>query len=510
MLLLIHPPIAKPCEPPAGIAKLAGALAKHHYPCTLLDANLEGLLHLLTAPRQGSDTWSKRACRNVESDLKDLRNISLYANVDRYKRAVLDIGRVLALAGRDCGSTMTLANYEDDCLSPMSSGDLLQAAEHPQKNPFFPWFSKRLSALVEKINPSLIGFSLNYLSQALTTFAMIGFLKNRFPQLPLVVGGGLATSWMRQAEWRNPFTGLLDHLIDGPGEEGLFSLLGIKTEVGHAPPDYGQLADNPYLAPGFVLPYAASSGCWWNRCSFCPEKAEGGTYSAITPHQVMADLDLLTAKTTPSLLHLVDNAIAPALLDSLISRPEPVPWYGFARVTEHLADQDFCDTLRRSGCVMLKLGIESGDRRVLEEMAKGVDPDLASRALKALHAAGIATYVYLLFGTPSETLPEARKTLEFTRLHAATITFLNLAIFNLPAINAPSSGLATRPFYDGDLSLYRDFVHPRGWNRKDVRLFLEKEFKRDPAVRPIVLRDPPLFTSNHAPFLQMACHFSRT
>ena len=46
-MLLIYPPMAKPCEPPAGIARLAGALRGHRIPCTLLDANLEGQRFLL-------------------------------------------------------------------------------------------------------------------------------------------------------------------------------------------------------------------------------------------------------------------------------------------------------------------------------------------------------------------------------------------------------------------------------------------------------------------------------
>jgi len=63
--------------------------------------------------------------------------------------------------------------------------------------------------------------------------------------------------------------------------------------------------------------------------------------------------------------------------------------------------------------------------------------------------------------------------------------------------------LETAPFYEGDLSLYRRFSHPRGWNRADVRRFLEREFRRHPALTPILQRDPPFFTSNHAPFFVM-------
>jgi len=506
-LLLIHPPLAKPCEPPAGIAKLAGVLKSHRYPCTLLDANLEGIHYLLSATRPGNDTWSQQAFRNLPKNLDALRSPELYNNVDRYRRTAMDLGRVLSQAGKEYGVTLSPANYEDNSLSPLRSADLLHAAENPEKSPFFRWFCHRLIPLVEKENPAVFGFSLNYLSQALTTFAMIGFLKDRFPKIPVIIGGGLATSWKRRPNWHNFFAGLVEMIVDGPGEAPLLSFLEIEEKPFQSLPDYTQLRKNPYLSPGFVLPYAASSGCWWNRCAFCPEPAEKTAFHALPPKQAEEEIDCLASATTPSLLHLLDNAITPAFLETMATRSRFLPWYGFARIGTHLEDPEFCRALRRSGCVMLKLGIESGDPKVLEKMGKGIDPDASSRALKTLRSAGIATYVYLLFGTPGESLEEARKTLEFTRRHADSITFLNLAIFNLPATSAASSGLTTRPFNAGDLSLYQDFDHPSGWSRRKVRLFLEREFKRDSAVRPILRRDPPFFTSNHAPFLQIGGRF---
>jgi len=46
-MIFIYPPVVKPCEPPAGIAKLCGALNHHRIKYSVLDANLEGLLSLL-------------------------------------------------------------------------------------------------------------------------------------------------------------------------------------------------------------------------------------------------------------------------------------------------------------------------------------------------------------------------------------------------------------------------------------------------------------------------------
>jgi radical SAM superfamily enzyme YgiQ (UPF0313 family) len=393
-----------------------------------------------------------------------------------------------------------LANYEHEELSPARSRDLLRAAENPEDNPFYPYFRKRLKELLEKEDPSLIGLSLNYLSQALSAFAMIGFLRREFPGVKLVLGGGLVTSWMRRPRWQNPFRGLLEHLVAGPGEVPLLSLVDEK-QFGdeYYGPNYDLLPMRDYLSPGPILPYSSSSGCYWNRCSFCPEKAEGNPYVAIPAKQVILDLHRLVEREKPALIHLVDNAVSPSLMKAISEDPPGVPWYGFARITRHLTDPDFCSSLRESGCVMLKLGLESGDQTVLDDLQKGINLEEASSALKNLKEAGIATYLYLLFGTPSEGLIEARRTLEFVARHADAIGFLNLAIFNMPIDGPEARQVETKTFYEGDLSLYTDFDHPKGWSRPLIRQFLDKEFKRHPAVMPILRRDPPVFTSNHAP-----------
>lgn len=149
---------------------------------------------------------------------------------------------------------------------------------------------------------------------------------------------------------------------------------------------------------------------------------------------------------------------------------------------------------------MLKLGIESGDQEVLDALDKGISVEMASVVLKNLKKAGIATYVYLLFGTPVETETSARKTLAFTVKQSEFIDFLNLAIFNMPICGKASAELSARTFSEGDLSLYAAFEHPQGWDRRKVRLFLDREFRRQPAVASILKKEVPVFTSNHAPF----------
>jgi radical SAM superfamily enzyme YgiQ (UPF0313 family) len=453
-----------------------------------------------------------------------------------------------------------LTNYQHEELSPARSTDLIRAAENPEDNPFYPYFKKRLTELLKSEQPSVIGFSLNYLSQALCTFAMIGFLRRECPRVKLILGGGLVTSWMRRPYWQNPFKGLVDHLVAGPGEAPLLSLMGVnpvrnssgalnptrpasRSEAGagitlkcdpaaeqwgiisngvkglkecserqfvndHYRPNYDSLPIRDYFAPGPILPYSSSSGCYWSRCSFCPERAEGNPYVAIPVEEVILDLLHLVDRQKPVLIHLLDNAISPSLMKAISEDPPGVPWYGFVRITRHLTDLDFCLALKRSGCVMLKLGLESGDQSVLDDLQKGINLEEASSALKNLKEAGIATYVYLLFGTPPEGLIEARRTLEFVVNHHDCIGFLNLAIFNMPIYGPEAQQMKTKTFYEGDLSLYTSFDHLKGWSRQLIRQFLDKEFKRHPAIAPILRRDPLVFTSNHAPFFCDGFHIS--
>lgn len=486
---------------------LSGALTTHNVEHTLLDANLEGMLDLLKKPFTPADTWTRRAYRNFSNNLSSLRSWQTYRNIDTYKRAVLDINRLLTIAGGD-RVRISLADYNDARLSPIKSDDLLYAAHNPAENPFYAYFSQRLPAIIwpkghlrNRDKTTMVGFSLNYLSQALTTFAMIGFLRQEFPGITIILGGSLVTSWLRGKHRQGLFNGLVDHCVAGPGEYQLLALLHKKpNQEMHLTPRYDVLPVNDYLAPGLILPFRSSIGCYWGKCSFCPEKAEGTSYVPIPPKRAAMELHNLVALMGPALIHLVDNAISPALMQAMCDKPPGAPWYGFARITPHLKDPDFCIALKQSGCVMLKLGLESGDQGVLDALHKGIDLKTASLALQALKKAGIATYIYLLFGTPAETRLEAQHTLDFVADHAKEIRFLNTAIFNLPINSPEATGLETAGFYEADLSLYTDFRHPHGWSRRSIRQFLDMEFRRHPAIRPILNNHPPLFTSNHAPF----------
>jgi len=507
-MILIYPPVAKISEPPAGLALLFGAMKQNNIKCKAIDANLKSLLWLansvLCLPDSESflsDSWTKRALLHFDQNLADLKDQKVYKNIGRYKQRVMDINRLIEIS-LPKRFKISLCDYSDSNLTPVQSKDLLKSALQYFENPFYKFFEQFLRPKIEDPNFINIGISICYLSQALTGFALAGWVKANFPEKKIILGGGLITSWMSSPNWKNPFKDIIDVMVKGPGEQHIVKLskadIKIKKRV---IPDFDFCDWDSYIAPGKIMPYRTSIGCYWNKCKFCPEKAEGHKYQPQKNIDTINDLIFLYKKYKFDYVHFLDNALSPSFLKTICLNPMPFRWYSFVRFTSHLQDPAFCKQLYKSGCRMLKLGLESGDQDVLDMMNKGTNIDLVSKTLESLKQAGISTYIYILFGTSFEDETYAQKTLSYVAQQSNKIDFLNVAIFNLPKFSEDAKELITEKFYTGDLSFYLNFKHPLDWERKKIRQFLDKKFKKNPLIANILRKNPPFFTSNHAMFL---------
>lgn len=499
-MLLIFPPVAKPCEPPAGVALLSAALSEQGLDCSTIDANINGLLYLINSDITPIDSWSRRALKNRSSIIRDLKDPKLYENMDRYHQRVYDLNKLLTLSVDQTRFRITLSDYSDNQLSSVSSSDLLKSAQTYKENPFYPYFENRIRPEIDRLDSDYVGISLCYLNQALVSFALAGWIKDNFQDKKLIMGGGLISSWMSRPDYTHPFSDLIDITIKGEGEQPLLEVLKLPgSDKRHFVPDYDFVKPNLYLAPGKILPFRASIGCYWSKCNFCPEKAETRAYSSQRSARVLEDIRKIEKKYQPDFIHLIDNAVTPAFLKAMSRQRFSFKWYGFVRFEKEFMDLQFCKDLKASGCNMLKLGLESGDQGVLDQMNKGTDLVMVSQILKNLHQAGILTFVYLLFGTGYEDEKAAFKTFEYIQDHHPYIDYLNLAVFNLPKFSEDAKNLETREFYHGDLSLYLNFTHPFGWDRRRVKQFLDKTFKKG-ISKTQIRKNPAFFSSNHAAF----------
>jgi len=524
-ILLIQPPTLKPSEPPLSLAVLKAALKTHGFSVTTLDANLQACQFLLDGERLaklvGNDpaTTIHRALKHRQASLELLGSPRAGESFARYGTAVRYLNQLLALWGdKHSGERLTLGDYQHENLSPFEPADLQALAGGQERTLFRDYFQQQLLPQIEPLRPQVISLSINYLHQALPAFELAGLLKRKFPTVTLVAGGGLITSWQEPLRKLDRQLPPFDRLIFGPGETVLPLLLSGRWEADYFladasrigfVPDFDLVPLEDYLSPQPVLPVSASRGCYWRNCLFCPEAAAPvHPYAASAPTDFVDLLLALSRKYAVTHFHLTDNAIPVSTLKTLAARRAELShlsWFGFVRFEPALEDGDFVRQLAASGCRMLQLGLESGSQPVLDRLGKGIRLESAAKILENLRAAGIASYVYIMLGTPGERERDAELTLNFLEQHAALIGFLNLAIMNLPR----SSGLLADPLQfgiessqplnrNGVLGLYHRFQPVGGWDREAARRFLNRRLLGSPAIRAIVKRTPPLFTSNHA------------
>ena len=126
-LVLIHPPVSRPCEPPAGLARLKGALKAHGRQCLVIDANIEGLIFLLKGKGAVEDTWTRRASLHLEENLASIKSAKAFKNISRYTKAVREISRILEVNSQAFAAQVTLTNFQHDTLSPVRSTDLIHS-----------------------------------------------------------------------------------------------------------------------------------------------------------------------------------------------------------------------------------------------------------------------------------------------------------------------------------------------------------------------------------------------
>jgi len=531
-ILLIHPPAIRPAEPPLGTAVLLSHLLRCGVPAEAIDANLEAYRYLLRGERLSAaagpepPTALRRGVRNAARAISLLRSPDAAASFPRYAAAARHLNAALSAHRGDTGKErLTLGDYVHSGLSEFSPGDLGRVASSESPTLFFPYFRDDLLPRVAQLAPRAVAITVNYRHQVLPAFELAGLLRRALPGVPVVGGGGMLTSWKGALIGRGVRLPAFSQVGFGPGEGALASLAS-GVAPGEDPflpgsddveflPEFGFAPLAEYLSPEPVLPVAASRGCYWRRCGFCPE--------AVTPTQPYRPFE---AAAFPAMLrglslrygvarfHLTDNAIPPATLRSIAARPDllrGLSWYGFARFERELLDPGFAFGLAAAGCGMLQLGLESGSQALLDRMGKGTRVAEASAILANLKAAGIATYVYGMLGAPGETRGDAERTLEFLEEHAGAIDFLNLSILNLPR-EAGETGLpggfgADEVSAGGEgepLGLYRPVPPVAGWGRAQARRFLSGRILRSPGVRAIVARTPPWFTSSHAIFFRGA------
>ncbi len=79
------------------------------------------------------------------------------------------------------------------------------------------------------------------------------------------------------------------------------------------------------------------------------------------------------------------------------------------------ADSDTVDLMKKAGCKLVSIGIESGSQLMLDKMGKKITLNDIKNTVKLFKKKGIKVYAYYVLGLPWESEETARETIEFSK-----------------------------------------------------------------------------------------------
>jgi radical SAM PhpK family P-methyltransferase len=182
-----------------------------------------------------------------------------------------------------------------------------------------------------------------------------------------------------------------------------------------------EIAPVAYLRTARSCPFA---------CTFCNYPTMAGKHTVATVDSVERQLAYLHSIGTTDIVFVDDTFNVPLprfkkILRMMIDHRFGFRWISFFRCSN--ADEETFDLMKRSGCVAVFLGIESGDPQILKDMNKSATVDRYKWGVRQLHARDIGTFASLICGFPGETRDTVTNTLEF--IEETAPTFYNIQLY---------------------------------------------------------------------------------
>jgi len=319
-----------------------------------------------------------------------------------------------------------------------------------------------LRSKIELSEPTLIAFSVPFPGNLYSALKCGQWIKNYFPDLKIVMGGGFANTELRSLtdprifnyldfitldDGEAPFLNLIEYLdgartveelkrtyilrenlvvyIDGSNQKD-FSQFETGT------PDYSDFQLDNYLSvieivnpmhrlwtDGRWNKLTLAHGCYWSRCTFCDTSLDYiGRYEPNTVQDLCNRIEEMILQTGQIGFHFVDEAAPPALMKALaleiIRRKLTVIWWTNIRFEKSFT-YDLCYLLKESGCIAVSGGLEVASDRLLGLINKGVSIAKVATVTDNFTRAGIMVHAYLMYGFPTQTTQETIDSLEVVR-----------------------------------------------------------------------------------------------
>ena len=483
---LIFPPQWFPSQPYLALPTLTAFLQHHGHAVDQFDFNIEGyeiflsrgyLEECLDLIRQrlsqpaytpeeneakniyreilGDADYLESVLSGVAEAKEVLRTEELFFQFAVYKRAYTTLKVAMKLISYahfpsriDLDSFFMQGNPEENLKG------LLAATLDRVANPYLNLLEKKLMPTVAWQDYGLVGISVIHVGQVIAGLTLARLLKKSQPHLHIVIGGSVFTRHIDILDNKQAlFEEIFDSLILFEGELPLLKLveqLKAGGDLNEVPNlihlDQGRVVKNPkaqslpydqlvrptfdhlpldkYLMPYPVLPYMASRGCYWGKCTFCTHShIYDSYYRKENEERVAEDLAYLGKRYNTRYFTFSDEAISPnafsRMAKAITKLKVDMRALGMLKFeSDSVETVELFEEIFEAGFIMLFFGLESANDRILSIIDKGCDQATEKRVLENSSQAGIWNHLYLFFGFPTEELHEAEDTIQFTTQHS--------------------------------------------------------------------------------------------
>lgn len=180
-----------------------------------------------------------------------------------------------------------------------------------------------------------------------------------------------------------------------------------------------------YKTPSELHPFIdvmSGRGCAWGRCNFClwvQTFVPGSVYNLRSIDHFMEEFDYI-ARDMPFIRSVMiqDDMITEKrgrqIAEALLARGHRIRWSCYAKPNSRLTLETL-KLMRRSGCLNLHVGFESGDDEVLRNIDKGSTVEQAKEFAEIAHAAGLQIHGDFAMGHLGDTRESMLRTIELAK-----------------------------------------------------------------------------------------------
>lgn len=182
------------------------------------------------------------------------------------------------------------------------------------------------------------------------------------------------------------------------------------------------LNNNKYTLPVINRPYTlviSSRGCPY-QCIFCTASLYYGSKLRLrSPENILAEIDEVVKKykvkdiTMWSDTFTLNRQFVVDICQGIIDKKFDIQWTCNSRVDK--VDPELLALMKKSGCIGISYGIESGVQEILDNIKKDITLKQIRDAFKWTNEAGIETLAHVIFGLPGETKETIKETVRFVK-----------------------------------------------------------------------------------------------